>query len=96
MTQYNDEDRLIDEARQTFYTDKRGREFPPVDEVPHSMDWYYEPSVEERKAHLVADLKKLAPDWDEMTVREIIHLMAMSKVVFAHDDKPWVKPEAAQ
>ena len=76
----HDEDRLIDEARITY------SEVPDI-----SDDAYYEPTVEQRKIVLVNRVKDIAPDWDEMTTRELLHLMAVSKVTFSPDADLYVK-----
>ena len=77
MTGYNKEDLSID----VQYSD-----------VPSISDGsYYEPSVEQRKIALVNRVKDIAPDWDEMTTRELLHLMAVSKVTFTPDADLYVK-----
>ena len=63
------------------------------EDVHQHADWYHDPSIEERKAALVEDIKKIAPDWDEMTTRELLHLMAAGNVVFRVDTTPWVKED---
>ena len=78
MDTYNEEDRRIDEARLTY------------SEVP-AVNGYYEPTVEQRKTKLVERVKDIAPDWDEMTARELLHLMAVSKVTFTPDADLYVK-----
>ena len=56
-----------------------------------SDDALYEPTVEQRKIALVNRVKDIAPDWDEMTTRELLHLMAVSKVTFTPDADLYVK-----
>lgn len=86
----HEEDRLIDEARQTYVDDVRPRIVSS--DVPHPEDCYYRPSLEEKKLAIINDLKKMAPhDWDELTVRELVHLMASTDVVLRVDTTPWVK-----
>lgn len=60
-------------------------------EVRQDPNWYYKPTIEQRKAALVEQVKTIAPDWDEMTTRELLHVMAAGEVVFMVDDREWVK-----
>jgi len=78
----HEEDRRIDEARLTF------SDVPAI-----SDDAYYEPTLEQRKIVLVNRVKDIAPDWDEMTARELLHLMAVSKVTFTPDAELYVRQE---
>ena len=56
-----------------------------------SDDALYEPSVEQRKIALVNRVKDIAPDWDEMTTRELLHCMAAAKVTFWADAEMYVR-----
>ena len=88
------EDRMIDKARLSVAAESTnflGATITSYEEVHQDPDWYFEPTIEQRKAALVEDVKKIAPDWDQMTTRELLHLMAAGKVVFVVDDKPWLK-----
>ena len=66
-----------------------------AEDVGHPEHCYYEPNNAERMMALVDQVKMIAEDWDDLTTIELLKLMAQMKVVFAVDDKPWVKGEAA-
>lgn len=61
-------------------------------EVRQDPNWYYKPSDEEKKLAIIEDLKRMAPeDWDQLTIRELVHIMAIGDVVFRVDTSPWLK-----
>ena len=60
------------------------------DDITISDDALYEPTVEQRKLALVNRVKDIAPDWDEMTTRELLHCM-QAKVTFWADAEMYVR-----
>ena len=52
--------------------------------------WSMTQTVEQRKREeaglSIEVLKRMAPDWDQISVRELLHLMAVSKVTLTRID----------
>lgn len=88
----HEEDRKIDDGRRYAEVDLAGSKVMAED-ITIADDMVYEPTVEQRKLALVNRVKDIAPDWDEMTTRELLHLMAVSKVTLTPDAEMYIKHE---
>ena len=96
----HEEDRLIDEARRAVYLEADyepevanmlGGKVVSVEDVTYDENALYTPTIEQRKHALVERVKDIAPDWDEMTTRELLHCMAAAKVTFWADAEMYVR-----
>lgn len=61
------------------------------EEVHQDPNWYFEPTLEDRKMQLVGKVKLIAPDWDELSVIELLTVMAKQQITFSDDDKLYLK-----
>ena len=87
-----EEDRLIDEGRR-YVEANIGGSTVMAEDITIADDMVYEPTVEQRKLALINRVKDIAPDWDEMTTRELLHLMAVSKVTLTPDAEMYIRQE---
>ena len=95
----HEEDRKIDEARLNYLPESiepgvaklLGGEVISYEEVTYDEKALYEPTIEQRKLALIERVKDIAPDWDEMTTRELLHCMACAKVTFWEDADMYVR-----
>ena len=69
----HEEDRKIDEARLNYQEVDIEPEANRADRFPEEGGRLCTEYIEQRKLALVERVKDIAPDWDEMTTRELLH-----------------------